>query len=363
MSGPSADPTGRTNGGLADAVIVATQDAMHADPAVEFARQGRHLLVEKPMAPNEADCRRIVKAVKDAGVILAVGHVLRYTPYTQKVKSTIDSGSIGDVVSVEHLERVGYWHYAHSYVRGNWRNEAESSPMLLAKSCHDIDWLRYVVGARIERVASFGSLRHFTKDNAPEGAAERCLDCKVEETCPYSAKRFYLGRVEKGRTGWPVSVLVPDPTVDSITKALRAGPYGRCVYACDNDVVDHQVVIMEFEGGRSASFTMVGPTEAGGRRTRIFGTRGALTVDGTKVTRYDFLTEETEDVELPALEGASEGGHGGGDERLLDAFLDALNTGEESHILSGPDETLETHLAVFAAERARREGTVVEVPR
>jgi predicted dehydrogenase len=347
---------------FADAALVCTQDAMHAGPAVALAEKGYHMLLEKPMAPNEADCRRIVEAVVRARVIFAVGHVMRYTAYAQRVKSLLDSGLIGEVVSIQLLEPVGFWHQAHSFVRGNWSNEAASSFMLLAKSCHDLDWLRYMMGVRCERVSSFGSLYHFRKANQPAGAAPRCLDCPVEPDCPYSAKRIYLGRLAKGQTGWPVDILAPVVTEESVTEALRTGPYGRCVYDCDNDVVDHQVVNMEFAGGRTATFTMTAFNAGGGRQTRIFGTRGELYGDSKSITHYDFLSGERREIDLKAGDQTILGGHGGGDYGLMSRFVKAVAEGDASAIVSGPAEALESHLMVFAAERARRNGTVEEVP-
>lgn len=346
---------------FADAAIIATPDALHVEPAIAFARQGYHLLLEKPLANNEADCRRLAAEVRNSGVLLAVCHVLRYTPFTRKLKQLLDAGTIGDVVSVQHLEPVGYWHQAHSFVRGNWRNEKESSPMLLAKSCHDVDWLRYIVGHRCERLSSFGSLKHFRREEQPAGAADRCLDCGVEVTCPYSAKRIYLGMLAKGRTGWPLDVVASEPTEASLTEALRTGPYGRCVYACDNDVVDHQVVNMLFAGGRTASFTMTAFNEGGHRKTRIFGTRGAMYGDGTGIEHVDFLTDKKTTIDTRAADGSIQGGHGGGDEGLMEAFLAAVGTGDPSLILSGLEASLESHLMVFAAERARRENIVAPV--
>lgn len=347
---------------FADAVIIATQDAMHREPAVAFARRGYHILLEKPMAPNAKDCRAIVAAAKKAGVLFGVCHVMRYTRYTQRLKALLDSGRIGEIVSVQHLEPVGYWHQAHSFVRGNWGNEGRSSCMLLAKSCHDIDWLRYVVGKPCRRVSSFGNLKHFRMDQKPAGAADRCLDCAVEAGCPYSAKKIYLGRVARGHTGWPVNVLSPDTSVEGITQALREGPYGRCVYACDNDVVDHQVVNLEFEGGATADFTMTAFNKAGHRQTRLFGTRGEITGDGVKIKVFDFLTDKEEEIDTEtSADGSLLSGHGGGDFGLMQAFVKAVATGDRSHILSGPDETLESHLMVFAAEAARREGRVKPV--
>jgi len=346
---------------LADAAIVSTQDAEHVEPAMALARKGYHILVEKPLAPTAEECTALVEAVTEAGVLFAVCHVMRYRPYTRLVKRLVDEGRLGEIMSVQHLEPVGHWHYAHSYVRGNWRRSDLASFMLLAKSGHDMDWLRHIVGKPIKRVSSFGSLQHFQRSSQPEGAADRCVECAVEPNCPYSAPRVYLGMIRAGQTGWPVSVLTDEVTEEGVTAALRTGPYGRCVYACDNDVVDHQVVAMEFETGVTATFTMTGFTPSLDRRTQIFGTRGYLDGDGTSVRVHDFTTDTTSTFEIENLGHDTEEGHSGGDNGLMEAFTTALETNDASHILSGPAESLESHLAVFAAERSRLAGTVEHV--
>ena len=346
---------------FADAVVITTQDRQHTAPAVAMAERGYHMMLEKPMAPTADECRRIVSAVTEAGVIFAVGHVMRYTDFTQQLKALLDREVIGTVWSIQHLEPVGYWHQAHSYVRGNWRREDESAPMLLAKSCHDIDWLRYMIGEPIRRVSSFGRLSHFKKECKPDGAADRCLDCALEDGCPYSAKKLYVTLAEKGHFGWPVEVITHDHTMDGVMAALRDGPYGRCVYACDNDVVDHQVVNIEFASGQTAAFTMTAFTPGGHRKTRIFGTHGEIEADGRYIRITYFRDKSTEEIDTQAADGSITGGHGGGDPRLMERFLRAVATGDRSEILSGPAETLETHLAVFAAETARHAGTVEEV--
>ncbi|MFD7259530.1 Gfo/Idh/MocA family protein [Streptomyces sp. NPDC059874] len=349
-------------GRIADAVLICTLDRDHLEPALAFAALGYHVMLEKPMALTEEECRRIVAAVEEAGVTLAVGHVLRYTPYTQALKRVLDSGRLGEIVSVQHLEPVGFWHQAHSFVRGNWRREDEATSMLMAKSCHDLDWLQYVLGQPPVRVSSFGRLSHFRPENRLAGAADRCLDCAVETSCAYSAKREYGERLARGERGWPLGVVVDEFAPQALETALREGPYGRCVYACDNDVVDHQVVAMEFASGATATFTMTAFTESADRQTRVFGTRGELRGDGRQLSLYDFLTRTEERIDL-AGDGSMDaaGGHGGGDAGLMGAFVAAVATGDRDLVKSGPRESLISHLTVLAAERARLAGTVETV--
>ncbi|XP_023283151.1 uncharacterized protein LOC111670601 [Seriola lalandi dorsalis] len=350
---------------FADAVLICTPDRLHKEPAVAFAKKGYHILLEKPMATTAEDCTAIVEACTQSGVMLSVGHVLRYDPTIHKIKELVDSGVIGDVMHIQHLEPVGFYHFAHSFVRGNWRNEAESSFVLLAKSCHDIDLIHNWAGARrCVKVSSFGSVSHFQKDCKPKGAADRCLDCSVEKHCPYSARKIYLDRVKQGHTGWPVSVICPNslPDIESVTEALRTGPYGRCVYECDNDVCTNQVVNIEFEGGLTAAFSMVAFTEeVCKRKTTIYGSKGELSYDGHEVRVFDFLTQRSTKHKphsnTPWLFGMS--GHGGADYHLMDAFISAVASNDPSLIRSGPVETLLSHLLVFEAERSRLEGRVV----
>ncbi|MHA2070621.1 MAG: Gfo/Idh/MocA family protein [Candidatus Thorarchaeota archaeon] len=348
---------------FADAVVIATQDSMHLGPATTLANKGYHMLLEKPMAPDEDGCKRIVKTALANKILFAVAHVLRYTSYTRKLKEIIDSGVIGDVISLHRLEPVGYWHQAHSFVRGNWRREDESSFMLLAKSCHDIDWIRYIVGKRCKAISSFGSLIHFREENKPANSGERCLSCSYEPKCPYSARKIYLGFISRGKTGWPVSVITPNVTEESVIKALLDSPYGRCAYLCDNDVVDHQVVNMEFEEGQTASFTMTAFTEAGGRRTSIFGTRGEIYGDGSTIRVFDFLSDSVETYDTSLDSTMALEGHSGGDYGLIKAFVSAVAENDANRILSGPEETLESHLMVFAAEKSRKERRTILMDR
>ncbi|MBE6399072.1 MAG: Gfo/Idh/MocA family oxidoreductase [Lentisphaerae bacterium] len=350
---------------MCDAVAICTQDNLHEAPAIACAKCGYHILLEKPMAPTAQACKNIVAAVKEAGVMFAVCHVLRYTKYTEAVRNILKSGEIGEIMTIQHLEPLGYWHQAHSFVRGNWRNEAESSFMLLAKSCHDIDWLRGIMGKKCTRIQSFGSTRHFRASEKPAGAADRCVDCPqiVESFCPYSAKKIYFrDRLCKGHDKWPVSVLAPEITRETLDNALKSGPYGRCVYACDNDVVDNQIVNMTFEDGSTAQMLMTGFNFHGSRHTRIFGSHGELETDGRFVKVRHFLndTERVIDTEV-SNDGGILTGHGGGDFGLMQNFVEAVASNDPSLILTGIDETLESHLMVFAAEKSRRNGNVCDV--
>ncbi|MGW8885973.1 Gfo/Idh/MocA family protein [Streptomyces sp. NPDC055749] len=351
-------------GRLADAVVISSPDACHAEQAVLAARQGYAVLLEKPMALDEDDCERIIEAVERAGVVFAVAHVLRYTPYTRVLKELLATERIGTIVSVQHLEPVGWWHQAHSYVRGNWRREDESGPMLLTKSCHDLDWLMWVMDEVPAKVSSFGSLRHFTPDSKPASATDLCVTCPVEQSCAYSAKKIYLSCLgDPVREYWPLSMVTRDTTREGVLAALAESPYGRCVYACDNDVVDHQVVGLEFPSGATASFTMTAFTPLVHRKTRIFGTRGCLEGDGTVVSLHDFVTDETEEYRIAdSHPGASAAeGHGGGDDALVAAFLHAVATGDTSALTSDARTSLAGHRVVWAAEKARTSGTVVSL--
>ncbi len=347
---------------FADAVIITTPDREHVGPACRFAELGYHVLLEKPIAPTRAECIEVIESVERAGVILAVCHVMRYTAYTDAVKDIVAKGRLGHLVGIEHLEPIGWWHFAHSYVRGNWRRSDQAGPSILTKCCHDLDWLRYIVDRPAVAVSSWGGLHHFTAANRPAGAADRCLDCAVEPDCPYSAPRLYIGCLgDRERERWPLSVVTTDLTEPGVRQALRDGRYGRCVYACDNDVADHQVVTIEFEGGVTASLTMSAFTPADRRRTRIMGTRGFLDGDGQRLTLTDFVTGEVESFDMLGTGVDARGGHDGGDFGVMSAFLDAVSSGDRTLVRTGPRESLESHLMAFAAERSRLTGVPVNI--
>ena len=338
-----------------DAVVVTTMDREHAGPAITALQAGHHLLLEKPMAPTWEECEQIAHAAEEASGVTAVCHSMRYARPFRMLKEVVDSGRLGQVVTVDHIEQVNWWHQAHSFVRGKWGNEARSAFMLLAKSCHDIDYLSYLLGRRCKAVSSFGSLSYFTEANAPEGSGERCVDCAVEPDCPWSAMKLY---VDADRENWPARTASPlDHSRQAHLDAVSHGDYGRCVWRCDNDVVDHQVVALEYEGAVTATFTMTGFTAVGGRRTRVHGTEGSAEFGehGIEVGRYGQGA-----VERIAIEPDS-GGHGGGDKRIADSWLRAIRFGDRDQVVSSVRESLATHRIVFAAEQARRERRVVEL--
>lgn len=340
---------------LCDAVVIATCDSDHVGPALACLDKGYHLFLEKPMATSLADCQAIEAAQRRAGKLVAVCHSLRYHKGFAKVQSIVSSGRLGRVVSIDHIEQVAFWHQAHSFVRGNWGNEGRSTFMLLAKSCHDIDYLAWLAGVPCRRVASAGALSFFRPECAPRGATERCTDgCPAEPTCPYSAIRQY---VDGKREHWPAHVVSHDHSREAHLEAIRTGPYGRCVFRCDNDVVDHQVVMLDFENDVTATFTMTAFTQGGGRRLRVHGTEGELAFDEHTIAVKTFADSNIETIQL----GAEPGGHGGGDRRIFRSWLEAVRENAPARILTGAQESLRTHTIAFAAEKARREKRLVAI--
>jgi len=334
---------------------------LHAEVVDAFASQGYHILCEKPMATSLDDCFKIEAAVKDAGTIFGMGHVLRYSPYSKEITKIIRSGVLGELINAVQVEPVGYYHFAHSYVRGNWSNEKNSSFSLMTKSCHDVDILcNWFYPATPVKVSSFGSLKHFRKSAKPAAAgnAKRCLGCPIEKECPYSAKKVYLDPVSHGDTGWPVNILVDGvPNMENVTQALQTGPYGMCVYESANDVCDNQVVNMEFSNGSTASLTMVAFTSAiCERQTRLHFSHGEIIGDMQTFTVSDFRKGTTK-LHKPIDEG---GGHGGGDRGLMSSFVEAVRTGRQDIMGTDVDEVLKSHLTVFAAETSRKNGAVVD---
>ena len=348
-------------GRLADVMVIATPDRMHYQEAMDALRLDYHLLLEKPISPSAEECRAIEALALERDREVVVCHVLRYTVFYQKLKELIDSGVAGDVMSIQAIERVAYWHQAHSFVRGNWRNAGLSTPMILQKCCHDMDILLWLAGKKCLRVSSFGSLTHFTPDHTPSGAAERCVNCPVKG-CAYNAVDFYMGKLRDNLLDWPLNVLTTDFTEESVMQALTDGPYGRCVYHCDNDVVDHQVVNLELEGGATINFTMCAFTKACARQIRIMGTCAEIVGDMERNTIEVLpFCGENELIDVNTLT-SDFSGHGGGDARMVDDLLHLVAGDGMGSALTSISRSVESHLCALAAEESRLNGgRVVEV--
>jgi predicted dehydrogenase len=344
---------------LADAVIIATPDKFHTEPTLLALENGYHVLLEKPMATSEDECRLIVNKSKEKSRLLAVCHVLRYSNFFKKLKEVLKSGAIGQIRTVRHIEQVGYWHHAHSYVRGNWRNSEESSPMILAKCCHDMDILVFLLEKRCIKISSFGSLGHFTKENKPAGASSRCIDCHLADSgCPYSAKKFYFDKFYKKEFNWPLDVITSDMSEAGITKALREGSYGRCVYECDNNVVDSQIASLEFEDGIHVSFTMTAFTNETKRRIEIYGSHGQVIGTEDQILIDNFTDKTQQIINIESSENSVKGGHLGGDFAIMRDFINAVRSNNPKYISSSAETSLESHLMAFAAERSRLNGSI-----
>ena len=345
---------------MADAVIIATPDDRHYEPCIKALEMGYDVLLEKPAAPSEKECREILKASEKYGRIVAISHVLRYAPYFIALKAVVDSGAIGDIVSVQHQEPIEFAHMAHSYVRGNWRCEKDSTPIILAKSCHDLDIIRWIVGKPCKSISAYGSLNLFKKENMPEGAPARCTDgCPHQGTCPFSAIDIYVR--DKRHLG--VFDLKDRKDENEIMEKLRTNWYGRCVYQCDNDQPDHYVANMEFEGGITSSFTMDAFTPWGGRRTRIMGTKGFIEGNAKTFTLWDFKTRtsKTWRKDVADFDEYKESGHGGGDFGLVRDFVEAVAAQDPTKLSSSIRDSIESHIMGFAAEKSRHSNKKVDV--
>lgn len=378
-----------------DAVVVATPDREHVGPTVAALERGIDVILEKPIAPTPDGVDAVAAAAERSGRMVVVAHVLRYTAFFSRLRQLLDAGRIGRLVTISHAEHIGYWHFAHSFVRGNWRNEATSSPMILAKACHDLDLLRWLAGDRCTAVASFGGLAEFRSDRRPPGARERCWDgevrCPAAPGCPFDAVRLYVERTAEV-AGWPVSVIGSDPSREGRLRVLATGPYGRCVYGCDNDVADHQVTALEFANGVRATLTVSGLTADNTRTIALNGTlgeiRGRLDTGEIEVRRFlpagrrprgrrspqpagrarwdrdrlgrAAMPGDEREVLIAAKVDPADG-HAGGDDAMLDEVVGRIRDGREG-ALTALAASVESHRMAFAAEASRRERRLVELP-
>lgn len=342
----------------ADAVLICTQDREHFKPACKAIEQGYHILLEKPISFLEEECEKLGVLAEKYDKVIVVCHVLRYTPFFKKVHELLEQKVIGELQNIQWMENVGYWHQAHSYVRGNWRNSETSSPMILAKCCHDLDLILWLVQSECTKISSFGSLGHFDRKFAPEGAAERCLDgCKAKGQCPYYAPHIYIDWKNDWQADVIKKVVSKDTSDEKILEALKSGPYGRCVYYCDNNVVDHQVVNMEFANGITVSFTMTAFSNECARDIKLMGSKGELfgRLEDNEIYIKNFITGKTEKI---STELVTEG-HGGGDFGVMEHFAELICKNAVECSKKDFGEALQSHKAAFAAEKSRIEGNVV----
>lgn len=357
-----------------DAVIIATPDTTHTDLAVLALNEGYNVLCEKPMAVTKKDCNRIVKAAEESGKVFGIGHVLRYSPMFAYVNEAVESERLGKVVSIDMNEDIAHWHFAHSYVRGNWGNSKESSPVIIAKSCHDLDIISWWAKSNPVSVSSNGGLTFFIKDNAPEGATEKCLDCKVD-ACLYDAGKFYLGKHTEGSgdsVRWPYSTISVDTSEEGRLKTLENTQFGNCVFGgCDNNQPDHQDVSIEFENGIYAHFGLSAFGNLSNRNFKLVFDRGELKGDlllreddgkitGGEITELAY-TGKRDDHIINRFTMEDMNSHGGGDPILIRNFADAIREGNPALLKTSARESLQSHLIGFAAEKSRKEGRVIRL--
>ena len=346
-------------GKIADAAIIATMDRDHFGHVMQALDRGYDILLEKPISPDPGECIAIEEKANALGRSITVCHVLRYAPFFMELKRIVDSGQLGKIIAIKHSENIGNFHMAHSFVRGNWRNDVLSSPIILQKSCHDLDILLWLTGAHCRRVAAFGSLSFFRPENAPEGAADRCTDCPHSKACRFDAWQVYHPTLGQ----WPTDVVCLEQTEDALAEALRTGPYGRCVYKCDNNVCDHMSVAMEFDGGITATFSLTAQTSRIHRNIHIMCQDGEIEaddLDGTiTVTRFPRNQAEAP-VSRTITLGSRLEGHGGGDEGIMADFTASLRE-DACESRSSISRSVESHLMACAIEKARLTGQTVDM--
>lgn len=341
----------------ADVLVIATPDDCHVKHCLSAMKLGYDILCEKPLTDKEEECKALLESQKKYGNKILVCHVLRYASSYLKLKEIVDSGKLGTMMSINWVEPVGYWHQAHSYVRGNWRNTDTAAPMILAKCCHDLDLIQFFAGAKCKSVSSIGNLDFFKPACAPEGATERCADCGLKDTCAYSAYRIYVERWKKNGSlpkEWPYNVLVSEPvTEEKLLDAIANGPYGRCVFHCDNNVVDHQTVQMLFENNVTATLQMIAFSQGSGRRVSLFGTYGMADMTEDEIV-LNVFGEPVQVIDTTLKAGDEGYAHGGGDARMINALYDMISGAKP--LTTSIEHSVESHLIGIRAEQSRLDG-------
>lgn len=391
-------------GKIADVVFICTQDNIHFGPAKRAIELGYAILLEKPISPNIMECRELANMSRKNQTLIQIGHVLRYTAFWKKIKEIIDSGKIGSIVHYDHSENIAYYHFGHSFVRGNWKNKSSSSPLILAKTCHDLDLMIWILGDQPLSVQSTGNLTFYKPENAPENSPIRCTDgCSHANVCPWYAPRLYLygkpvlheiligpnkifrkianlvlnhRKMAKKLAKifpalkhyidweeWPTTIITTDLSMEGRMKALREGPYGKCIFKTGNDVVDHQVSTFQFPSGATGTLTVHGLSDLEGREIRIFGSKGS--VRGIFRRNYEevVVTNFGEKPEIVHKSGLDINGHGGGDYGMMDAFTSLLLQEQTPKEAGYADigTAMESHYMAFAAEDARLSHETVDL--
>lgn len=354
-------------GKIADAAINGTMDWQHVETALPLLELGYDMLLEKPFAVNEAEMRRLVECVKKRGNKVMICHVLRYSSFYRSIKERILNGEIGDIIHIQTLEHVSYHHLSTAYVRGKWANSSRcKTSMLLAKCCHDMDIMMWLMcKTKPATVSSFGGKFQFKPENAPENAGERCLvDCPLVDTCRYSAKRLYLDQPARWAFYvWDQLENIENPTQEDRVNLLKGdSPYGRCIYKCDNDVVDHQTVLVQFESGATGTHTLVGGTASSQRKIHITGTKGEIYGSLEEARFYVSKIHPTptdektvEEVDLNAGNGKMDS-HGGGDQGLAADFISFVRGQKPSVSCTSLSDSIAGHLCIYLADQSREMG-------
>ena len=346
-------------GRVADGLIIASMDRDHYEQTMKALDLGYHILLEKPISPNPKECLEIQKKANENKLHVVVCHVLRYTNFFSTIKDIIESNELGKVITIQHNENVGNFHIAHSFVRGNWRRSDLASPLIMQKSCHDMDILAWLVDSEPKYIASYGNLTYFKEENAPEGSTDRCLTCPVAEECRFDARKAYLPVAGS----WPATLVSPEADREAVLNALETSPYGRCVYRCDNDVCDNQVAIIQFKNDVTVSFNLSGFTNKMCRTIKVMCEDGEIRGDDSlntiEVTKFN--SNNKDQVEKKVIHpGIVEGFHGGGDVGLMVDFLQLIEN-QQSGSRSSIDQSVESHIMACAAEESRLTGKVIDV--
>ncbi|MDR0695924.1 MAG: Gfo/Idh/MocA family oxidoreductase [Christensenellaceae bacterium] len=347
---------------LSNALVIATGDRDHYSHAVSALNIGYNLLLEKPISPIKEECEEIARIATERELKVVVCHVLRYSGFYDTIKQQIDNYAIGDIVSINITENVGYWHFSHSYVRGNWKKESESGPSILAKCCHDLDMIYYLSGKSAVSLFSVGYRKKFLPNLAPENASEYCMDpCPVRASCPYEARKIYYGF-----TKYTIPLLLVKiklitgkgkPRYKDLKNALKSSPYGKCVYKCDNDVIENQIVAINLSGNVTGSLHMNAFSKKCYRELHVTGTLGEIS--GNDKDGKFKLNVFGGPTKVIKVQSGNFTNHLGGDSMLVKDFVDFLNTGVKSKRLSTINVTLESHRMAFAAEESRKNNVSV----